>query len=88
MNFNYAMRQRFIDFNPAEHVAKLRTVVSLEADPIDGNVYAPEEVALMIKAADAPRWDSNGRLVRNNIRLLIKIAAFTGMRSGEIRGLQ
>jgi integrase len=88
MIFNYAARHRWIDFNPAEHVEKLKTAPSLDSDAIDSNVLAPNEVVNLLNAVEGPRRGSNGELIGNNYRLIVAIAIFTGMRSGEIRGLQ
>lgn len=88
MIFNYACRHRWVDFNPAEHVEKLREPVSPDGNTIDNNVLAPEEIRRLIDAAEAPHRDKSGNLISNNYRLLIQLAVFTGMRSGELRGLQ
>ena len=86
--FRYAIRNRWIDFNPAEHVEKLKAPVSNDADVLDGNVLTPKEIASLIEAAEPGRRDEEGKLVRNNYRSLITFAVLTGMRSGEICGLQ
>lgn len=88
MIFNYAARHRWVDYNPAEHVDKLKVPVSLDANPIDANVFTPKEIQLLLDAAVPPQRNRDGSLRTNNYRLLIKVAIFTGMRSGEIRGLQ
>jgi integrase len=87
MIFNYAAKHRWVDFNPAEHVDKLRKPVSAET-PIDGNVLTPEEINRLLDAADGPKRRSDGTLVSNNHKLLLQVAVFTGMRAGEILGLQ
>ena len=88
MIFNYATRHRWIDYNPAEHVEKLKVPVSLDANPIDSNILAPNEIVMLLDAAEPSRRSKEGKTFINNYRLLIKTAVFTGMRSGEIRGLQ
>lgn len=88
MIYNYACKHRWIDHNAAELVEKLRQPVSTEADLIDSNVLTPQEINLLIDAADGPRWSEAGELTRINAKLLIRFAVLTGMRSGEIRGLQ
>lgn len=88
MIFKYAARHRWVDFNPAEHVEKLKEPVAPEGDPLDSNVLSPNEVASLIDAAEPARRNKDGKLVGNNYRLVIKAAVFTGMRSGELRGLQ
>ena len=88
MIFNYATRHRWVDYNPAEHVEKRKVPVSLDANPIDSNILAPDEIVMLLNAADPSRRSKTGKTITNNYRLLIKTAIFTGMRSGEIRGLQ
>ena len=51
MIFNYAARHRWVDYNPAEHVEKLKVPVSLDADPIDSNILTPKEIQRLIGAA-------------------------------------
>lgn len=77
MMFNYAARHRWVDFNPAEYVERLRDSRGIGHRPIDDNILTPHEVRRLIDATDAGRD-----------RLLIQLAAFTGMRQGEILGLQ
>lgn len=88
MIFNYAARHRWIDFNPAEHVEKLKLPVVLDDRGIDSNILTPAEIRLLLDAAEPARRDSSGTIKSNHYRLLIQVAVFTGMRSGEIRGLQ
>ena len=88
MIYNYACKHRWIDHNPAEHVEKLKQQVSTEVDLIDSNVLTPQEINLLFEAADGPRWSQEGKLTGINAKLLIRFAVLTGMRSGEIRGLQ
>ena len=83
-----AVRHRWVDFNPAEHVEKLKADVSPDAHTIDGNILTPAEIGRLLDAAESPRWNREGRMIGNNHRLLIKVAVFTGMRAGEILGLQ
>lgn len=88
MIFNYAAKHRWVDFNPAQHVEKLGEEASEDSDLLDANVLAPNEVAALIEAAELSRRNGKGKLITNNYRLLIKTAVFTGIRSGELRGLQ
>jgi len=88
MIFNYAARHRWVDYNPTEHVEKLKVPVSLDANPIDSNILTPDEIVKLLDVAEPPRRSKAGNTITNNYRLLIKTAIFTGMRSGEIRGLQ
>ncbi len=86
--FKYAERHRWVDYNPAVHVQKLHPPVSLEADVLDSNVLTPKEIARLIDAADPGRRNEKGVLIRINYQLLITFAALTGLREGEILGLQ
>lgn len=88
MIFNYAARHRWVDHNPAQHVEKLRMSRLAGIKPVDGNVLTPAEVNRLIEAAEPPHRDQDGKLISNNYRLLIKTAVFTGMRQGELLGLQ
>ena len=88
MIFNYAARHRWVDYNPAEYVEKLKVPVSLDANSIDSNILAPNEIRLLLDASEPGRRSRDGSRRTNNYRLLVKMAVFTGMRSGEIRGLQ
>ena len=88
MIFNYACRHRWIDFNPGEHVEKLKRDDNGHDKPVDANVLTPEEIRSLLDAADSGRRDNKGVLRSNNYRLLIASAVMTGMRSGELRGLQ
>ena len=62
--------------------------MSLDANPIDSNILTPKEIQRLIEAAVVLTRNRDGTFRTNNYRLLIKTAIFTGMRSGEIRGLQ
>jgi integrase len=86
--FKYAERHRWVDHNPAIHVEKLRRPVSEEMDVLDGNVLTPEEIGRLINAAEPGRRNADGKLIRINHRLVIKFAVLTGLRGGEICGLQ
>jgi len=88
MIFNYAVRNRWVDYNPAEHVEKLKVPVSLDSNRIDSDILTPNEIVKLLDAAEPLRRSKTGEAITNNYRLLIKTAIFTGMRSGEIRGLQ
>ncbi len=52
------------------------------------SLLTPAEINRLIEAAEPPRRNRHGQLVSTGYRLLIKAAVFTGMRSGELRGLQ
>jgi integrase len=88
MIFNYAARHRWVDYNPAEHVEKLRAPVSPDGEALDSNILTPAEVRTLIEAAEPARRAANGELAATGYRLIIQTAVFTGMRSGELRGLQ
>lgn len=88
MLFNYAARHRWVEFNPAEHVEKVRGPRICDATPMDSNVLAPAEVKRFLDAADSGRRDREGKLITNNYRLVFELAVLTGMRQGEILGAQ
>jgi len=88
MIFNYACRHRWIDFNPAEYVEKLKIRTEPEQSSVDTNILSPDEVKLLIGAARPAQRDKNGFLKANNYRLIIQVAVFTGMRSGELKALK
>lgn len=77
MMFNYACRHRWIDYNAAEHVERLRDTRSLAERPVDENILTPDEIRRLIEATGEGCY-----------RLIIQVAIFTGMRQGEILGLQ
>lgn len=77
MMLNYAARHRWVDFNAAEFVERLRDSRGIGHRPIDDNILTPQELRRLIEATDLGRD-----------RLIIQLAAFTGMRQGEILGLQ
>jgi len=77
MMFNYACRHRWIDYNPAEHVERVRDPKLTNETAIDGNILTPEEIRKLLDAADD-----------NHYRLITEVAIFTGMRQGEILGLK
>jgi integrase len=76
MVLNYACRHRWVDYNPAEHVERLRDTRVLGDQPLDANILGPDEVRRLIEAA------------RDRYKVIIQVAIFTGMRQGEILGLQ
>lgn len=88
MVFNYAAKHRWVDYNPAEFVEKIRPPVDENGQSTDLNILTPDEVRLLLEAADEPRRGQDGVMISNNYRLLLKCAVFTGMRQGEILGLQ
>lgn len=76
MIFNYAARHRWVDYNPAEHVEKIRDQSNRRMLPHDTNILAPKEVRTLVDASDGV------------FKLVIQAAIFTGMRQGELLGLQ
>jgi integrase len=77
MLLNYAVRNRWVEYNAAEHVERLRESTSGDERPIDGNILTPDEILRLINATDD-----------NHYRLIVKVAIFSGMRQGEILGLK
>jgi integrase len=85
MIFNYAMRNRWVDRNPADYVEHARDERPLEERPLDFDILTPGEIATLRDSAQATSY-RRGKLVTNNYRLLITFAVFTGCRVGEILG--
>lgn len=76
MILNYACRHRWCDYNAAEHVERLPATANVNAT-VDANILSPEEVRRLIDA-----------MPESVYRLIVQTAIFTGMRQGEILGLQ
>jgi len=74
--FRYALRYRWITANPAAEVRKLRAESGSHERPELDNILTPAEAALMLDAAD------------DRYRVLLLMALSTGMRQGELLGLQ
>jgi len=72
----YAIRQRWLAYNVAADVRKLREENRASAELLDDNVLSPEEVRALLEQADT-RW-----------RPLLMTAVSTGMRQGELLGLK
>jgi integrase len=77
MILNYAARHRWVDFNAAEHVERLRDTRPMDERAIDANILTPDEIRTLIDATEDGCH-----------RHIIQVAAFCGMRQGEILGLQ
>lgn len=88
MIFNYAVKHQWVDRNPVEYVEKLKAPMSIDAHTKDENILTPKEIQLLLDAAGSGTRKRDGSFFTNNYRLLIQVAVLTGMRSGEIRGLQ
>ncbi len=88
MIFNYAHKHGWVERNPAEHVEKLRDAGAHERRPLDTNILTPDEVRLLIDAGEPAHRDKHGVTTSTNYRLIIKVAIFTGLRAGEMTGLQ
>ena len=72
----YAMRYRWLTFNPAAEVRKLRDEEQHHDKPIVENILTPSEVKQLL-ASTEERW-----------RVILLMAVSTGMRQGELLGLQ
>jgi integrase len=77
MIFGYACKHRLIDHNPAEHIERLRDTRPVDEQAIDGNILAPDEIKRLLEAMPDGVY-----------RMIVLTAIFTGMRQGEILGLQ
>ena len=72
----YALRYRWISYNPAAEVRKLRAAEDATDRPEETNVLTQSEVRKFLAASDE-RW-----------RPLLLMAISTGMRQGELLGLK
>jgi len=72
----YAMRYRWISFNAAAEVRKLRDERQHQGDSLAENILTPLEVKKLLESTD-DRW-----------RVIILMALSTGMRQGELLGLK
>jgi len=76
MMFRYALKHRWINYNPAAEVKKLKDTGEHKADLVESSILAPLEIQKLIAAAN-DKWAE-----------IIKTAIFTGMRQGELLALQ
>jgi len=77
MILGYACKHRWIEHNPAEHIERLRDTRPVDEKAIDGNILTADEIRRLLDA-----------MPDNVYRLITMTALFTGMRQGEILGLQ
>lgn len=80
--FEYASERRWIDYNPvtcrALPTSPRKVVLSVEeVQRVMGELTLPPRDALGVLTSPSPNWS-----------LMIRLAIFTGMRQGEILGLQ
>jgi integrase len=74
--YRYALKHRWVSYNPVALVAKLREEAGAKQDALDSNILTPVEINAMLEAAD------------DRYRTLLMTAALTGLRQGELLGLQ
>jgi len=72
----YAMRNRWVNYNAASEVPKLRDESTKSAHLLESNILTPREVRALLDAA-TERWQP-----------LLMMAVLTGLRQGELLGLQ
>ena len=72
--FKFAIGRRYLNYNAAAHVRMLKKVVD-DNRPVDHACLTPAEIARLIAATD-PDW-----------RAAIMVAAYGGLRLGELLGL-
>jgi integrase len=75
MLLNYALRHRWISHNPAAFAKKVREPAVEEA-LVEANVLSPGEITRLLQACDA------------DVRPIVMTAVYTGLREGELLGLQ
>jgi integrase len=73
--FRHALRHRWVNYNPASLVRKLRDAPT-KHDDVEQSILTPPELRKLFEAADS------------RYRTLIMAAALTGLRQGELLGLQ
>jgi len=71
----YAVKHKWLSHNAASFVKKLKTSTS-NLELIDNNILTPDEIAKLLDASEG-RW-----------KIIIMTAILTGLRQGELLGLQ
>ncbi len=74
--FRYALKHRWVSYNPASLVKKLKESEGAKHDLIEGSILTPGEINALLQAAD------------ERYRPLLMCAVLTGLRQGELLGLQ
>jgi integrase len=74
--FRYALRHRWVNYNPASLVTKLKEEQGAKQDMLDNNVLTPAEINALLKSCD------------DRYRPLLMTAVLTGLRQGELFGLE
>jgi integrase len=74
--FRYALKHRWVTYNPASLVKKLKESEGEKQDARDGNILTPSEINALLEAVD------------DRYRSLLTCAVLTGLRQGELLGLQ
>lgn len=78
--FAFAIGRRWMTYNPAVDVDKLKEESLDNESVVDVNILKPEEIRLLLskmEGEEQERW-----------KLMVKTAVLTGLREGEILGLQ
>ena len=74
--FRYALRHRWVSYNPASLVHKLREEQGATQEGMDCNILTPTEINALLNAVD------------ERYHTLLMAAVLTGLRQGELLGLQ
>jgi len=77
--FRYSIKHKWMTYNPAAEVKKLKEDISHKEDLLEDNVLKPDEIRLLLSVFDSSdeRW-----------RMIIMTAILSGLRQGELLGLQ
>jgi len=74
---NYAVRHRYIDFNPVREAESPKSTGNDADNGKDIKILTPEQINALLEAVEDPKY-----------RTLIRLAVFSGARQGEILGLK
>lgn len=74
--YRYALKHRWVSYNPAALVSKLKQTTMANHELLDGNILTPAEINAMLGAAD------------ERYKPLLMAAVLTGLRQGELLGLR
>lgn len=74
--FRHALKHRWVSYNPAALVSKIKPTSTGTQDSTDNNILTPAEINALLGAVDA------------RYRTLLMAAVLTGLRQGELLGLR
>jgi len=74
--YRYGLKHRWVSYNPASLVSKLKQTTSAKQEFIDNNILTPAEINALLGTSDA------------RYKPLLMTAVLTGLRQGELLGLR